>query len=141
MDYVKLTPVTDRLTICEENYMSKEEVEKKTNKLNKKINKLQEELKYSKESYEKKIKKLEDEKWVYKVGDIVLYDNWRKVEITGLLDQKDFKYAGKFLDCKSYHDVVFRPEELTYYNHYTYEQQLLDKIWELKRDLEYRSKL
>lgn len=141
MSHVKFTTVADGLTIYEERYMSKEDVEKKTNKLNKKINNLQEKLKYFKESYEKKIKKLEDEKWVYKIGDVVLYDNWRKVEITGLLDQKEYKYVGKFLDCKSYPDVAFRSEELTYYNHFTYEQQLLDKIWELKKDLEYRSKL
>ena len=142
MSRVKFTTVIDGVTICEEKYMSKEEVEKKTNKLNRKIDKLKSELKSFQESYENKIKKLEDEKWVYKVGDIVLYDNWRKVEITGLLDQKEYKYAGKFLDIRSdIQDTVFRAEDLSPYSHYTYEELLLDKIWELKRNLEYRSKL
>lgn len=137
---MKFTTVADRLNIREESYMSKEAIDKKTKKLNNKIGKLKNELENLQKHYEDKIKKLEDEKWTYKVGDIVLYDNWRKVEITGLLDQKGYKYAGQFLDYKGT-DFTFREEELTYYNQFTYQQLLLDKIWELKRDLEYRSKL
>ena len=122
------------------NYLTKEEVEEKTKKLDNKINKLNSKLKKQEEKYEQKIKELEAQKWKYKVGDVVLYDKWRKVKITALLDQQEYKYAGEFLDTKSVtSSVVFKPEELSEFNYYTYEHQLLDKIWELKRNLEYRN--
>ena len=128
----------EQLIVCD--YLSKEEVEEKTKKLNNKIDKLNSKLKKQEEKYEQKIKELEAQKWKYKVGDVVLYDKWRKVKITALLDQQEYKYAGEFLDSKAMvSSVVFKPEELSEFNHCTYEEELLDKIWELKRNLEYRN--
>ena len=93
----------------EEAKVEREKMEKKAQEreieLNKKIEKISKKLanqktRYDKKAklYEAKIKELEDRKWKYKVGDIALYEGWRQVRITELIDYCDWLYKGVFLD-------------------------------------------
>ena len=131
--------------IIDINWLPKEEmtaidIEDRTNELNKKIEKLNKKIstqKTKEKKLEDKIKELENQKWKYEVGDIVLYDNWRKVRITQLINIKagsyKFLYRGQFLD-NSY-IANFTQEELCSYDHCKYEETLINKIWELKNKL------
>ena len=116
-------------TVIEDSFLSKEEIEKRMNKLDKKISS----LKTKTTKLEKKVKELEKRQWKFKVGDIVLYDGWRKVRITGLIDYDGYLYVAEPEDCyEAFGGIRIRPNEIQPFNPYTYERQLIDKVCELK---------
>lgn len=122
--------------------MTKVEIEDRTTELNKKIEKLNKKIsahKTKEKKLEDRVKELENQKWKYKVGDIVLYDGWRKVKITGLTNDNGYLYIGGFVDALASGDVQFnihfKQEELSEYKSYEYTDKLLAKIFELKKKL------
>lgn len=122
---------------CVNKYISREEVDEKEKKLNKKIENLKNKMAKKHKEYEQKIKELESLKWRFKVGDIVLYDGWKRVIITDLLDFREYKYNGRFVDASNQETISFRDDELSYFDG-NYEEKLIDKIYELQSKLKRR---
>lgn len=122
--------------------MAKTEIDNRTNELNKKIEKLNKKIsahKTKEKKLEDRVKELENQKWKYKVGDVVLFDGWRKVKITGLTNDAGYLYIGDFIDTSASGlvqvDIAFKQEELSEYKPYEYTDKLLAKIFELKKKL------
>lgn len=126
-----LTLNTKNIQTCVNKYISQEEVEEKEKKLNKKIENLKNKMAKKHKEYEQKIKELEILKWRFKVGDIVLYDGWKKVIITALVNSGEYKYNGRFMDKSNQVILSFRDDELSYFDG-NYEEKLIDKIYELQ---------
>lgn len=133
--YTTATSYNTEITI--DNYITADKVQEKEEKINKKIKNLESKISKQKTKYEKKIKELEAAKWKYEIGDIVLYDGWRKVLITDYLDRKPYAYLGKLLDINN-GKVSFREDELTYFDPNNYDETLIHKIEELQLKLKLR---
>lgn len=130
---------TENIQTCVSKYISQEEAEEKEKKLNKKIENLKNKMAKKHKEYEQKIKELESLKWRFKVGDLVLYDGWKRVIITDLVDSREYKYNGRFVDAASNQETIsFRDDELSYFDGGNYEEKLIDKIYELQSKLKRR---
>lgn len=127
----------ENIQTCVNKYISQEEADEKEKKLNKKIENLKNKMAKQHKEYEQKIKELESLKWRFRVGDVVLYDGWKKVIITELIDFGRYKYNGRFVDTSNQETISFRDDELGYFDG-NYEEKLLDKIYELQSKLKRR---
>lgn len=122
---------TENIQTCVNKYISQEEADEKEKKLNKKIENLKNKMTKKHKEYEQKIKEIESLKWRFRVGDVVLYDGWKKVIITELIDFGRYKYTGRFVDSSKQETISFRDDELSYFDG-NYEEKLIDKIYELQ---------
>lgn len=121
------------ISFCKSLTLTDEEIEEKEQRLNKKI--IANKSKITKQQnkikqLEAKIKELEEKRWEFKVGDIVLYDGWRKARIIGLIDYNGYMYKAKFCDTDSF--VSFKQKEIVAFDKLNYEEMLINKIVELK---------
>ena len=120
---------------CLDKTLTVNQIEERTKRLNRKIERLNKKLSTQKKKLEDRIQELENQKWKYHVDEIVLYDDWRRVKITGLLHNKEYLYSGYFIDGATNSSIMFTQEELSEYDPNEYEVKLLRKIYKLKNDL------
>ena len=104
-------------------YRTEEKAKKEEKKLHDKISKLQ-----------ARVKELEAQQWFYDVGDVCLFDGWRRVTITHKIKDGKYRYLGTMEHgCNQ---VKLSPDRLSTYR--MTDKEYIEKLLYVIADLNFK---